>query len=264
MQRCCPKPRPPRNGIKQLVGWFEPRTRRPQSVELWQSNGKREELTLAQQNTGYAEVNLFANQVRVGFGCQTVTAPPPLPTPAASQRTLYVALTAAHDHTWHDGYLVHFAADGQVLSLLTQPGDARLLVPLHPCGYRGVNPHTITMPTTAHYLRLCLRAHIASFCRHHELQGKFTIALDNNSLTAMVCTVLLASLHPISVHNCELTPPWLRLLQNLGVPRVMAKPALAISMLHKLMPPAATIPIAQDINNQATVIPSRAVTAGQP
>ena len=183
--------------------------------------------------------------------------PPPLPV-QAGQRTLHVALAGAHVDVWHDGYLAHCAEDGQVLSLLTVPDSARLFVPQTPSTQQGIEPTAVELPHPAHYRRLCLRAHLASVYRRHRPPGKFILALDDTSLAAMLCVVLLKSLHDIEiVAEKELTPAWVRLLQNLGLRMVQDEPVLTLSALSKLVPASAVRQIAQDINSQAAVIPAK-------
>ena len=117
--------------------------------------------------------------------------------------------------------LPHYSASGQVLSLLTIPGEARLYVPQLPRPQQGLDPAAVALPQSAHYLRLCLRAQLASFCRPHVQQGKLVLALDDTSLPAMLCVVLLSSLHDVTVNTALRPPAWTRLLQNLGVPTVL-------------------------------------------
>ncbi len=255
---------PPSSAPTQLVAWFYPQTCQPSLIERIDGSS-REALAWQQQAPDCVITETSADNLRFSFSCRAVlptlsSIPPPLPV-QMGKRTMHVALAGAHGDVWHDGYLAHCAEDGQVLSLLTAPGRARLFVPQTPSTSPGIEPAAVEFPPAAHYLRLCLRAHLASVCHRHGLRGKFTLALDDAAQAAMLCVVLLKSLHDIEVvaRQEELTPTWLRLLQNLGVRIVQGKPALTLSSLSKLVPAAALRLIAQDINSQAAVIPAKAL-----
>ena len=255
---------PPRCAVTQLVGWFEPETCQPSLVEQIDGHNRKELAWQAQGNDSMA-AEILAGTLLLNFSCQAVlpstsTLPPPLLAPTG-RRTLQVALAAAHNGVWHDGYLAHYTAEGRVLSLSPAPGQARLFVPPTPSTQRGIEPAAVELPPRAHYLRLCLRAQLASVCRLQELQGKFALGLDDTSLAAMVCVVLLSSLQDFEVVTAQaLTPAWGRLLQNLGVRSgKQALPVLAVSALSELVPASALADIAHDINRQAAVIPAKAV-----
>ena len=247
----------------QLIGWFDPKTCQPRLVEQIEGDDSK---ACAWQTLADAcmVTEIISHNLRLSFSCRAVLPalspmPPPLPV-RVGKRTLHVALAGAHSDVWHDGYLAHCAEDGRVLSLLTAPDNACLFVPQAPSTRQGIEPAVVELPQPAHYLRLCLRAHLASACRRHGLQGKFILALDDTALAAMLCLVLLKTLHDIEVVAVkELTPAWVRLLQNLGVRIVQDKPVLTLSSLSKLVPAAAVRQIAQDINRQAAVIPARAL-----
>ena len=251
---------PPHCEVTQLVGWFEPDTLSPQMVEHIDGNNRKK--IAWQKADGCMITEIIASNLQVSFSCRAVLPaqspiPPPLPAPAG-KRSMHVALSGAHGDVWHDGYLAHYAENGQVLSLLTAPDSARLFVPQTPSTQQGIEPDAVELPQPAHYRRLCLRAHLASVCRCHRLQGKFILALDDTSLAAMLCVVLLKSLHDIEiVAEKELTPAWVRLLQNLGMRIVQDEPVLTLSSMSKLVPASAVRQIAQDINSQAAVIPAK-------
>lgn len=246
----------PRSEVTQLVGWFDPRTGSPQIVERIDVGGRREPLAVVERTADCQVVELFRETpLQVCFSCRAAATPPRLPAP--TQRTLYVALAGAHGHVWYDGYLAHLAADGSVLSLLTQPGQARLLLPHTQPDEHGIEPAAVTLPAAAHYLRQCLRAQLAAFCRQRSLQGSIVVAIDDTSLAAMVCVVLLSSLHCIAVTAPALSPAWRRLLQNLGVRWVKDAPMLAVTELVQLTATIKTTMVARDINSQAAVIPAR-------
>ena len=249
--------------VTQLIGWFDPQTCQPRLVERIEGDDRQ---ACAWQTLADAclVTELLAHNLRLSFSCRAVLParspiPPPLPV-QVGKRTLHVALAGAQGEVWHDGYLAHCAEDGRVLSLLTAPDNARLFVPQTPSTLRGIEPAEVELPQPAHYLRLCLRAHLASACPRHCLRDKFILALDDTAQAAMLCVVLLKSLLDIEVVAVqELTPAWVRLLQNLGVRIVQDEPALTLSTLSKLVPAAAARQIAEDINSQAAVIPAKAL-----
>lgn len=252
---------PPACAVAQLIGWFDPQTCQPRLVEQIEGNDRKACAWQALADDCMV-TEILSHDLRVSFSCRAVLpAPSSMPPPLSVQvgkRTLHVALAGAHGDVWHDGYLAHCAEDGQVLSLLTAPDSARLFVPQVPSTVQGIEPAAIELPQPAHYLRLCLRAQLAATCRRHGLQHRLILALDDTAPAAMLCMVLLKSLHDIEVVAVkELTPAWARLLQNLGVRIVEDKPALTLSALSELVPAALTRQIAQDINSQAAVIPAR-------
>ena len=250
--------KPPPCAVTQLVGWFDPETRQPSLIE--QIDGDNRKTLLWRQHADSAMVtDMFSSPWCVSFSCCAVLptplpVPPPLPVPIGV-RTLQVALADAHGKVWHDGYLAHYSDGGDVLSLVSTPGEARLYVPQTPITQRGIELAAVALPQPAHYLRLCLRAQLAAFCRQHE--GKLTLALDDTSLPAMICVVLLSSLRAIAVNAPQFTPAWTRLLQNLGVLTGQNEAMLAVSALSQLVPAAAARQIAQDINSQAAIIPAK-------
>ena len=264
----------------QLIGWFDPVDGTPQCVEqVDQVN--RKELPLWEKTAHSMTVALLQGSLQVCFVCCRATAVPPLFVPTSAQRTLHVALAGEGNGVWHDGYLVHFSAAGQVLSLHTAPGTARLFVPEVPRTQQGIEPDVVALPAEGHYLKLCLRAQLTS--RYGELasgkeqrklesgkeqqelesgkeQRKFTLVIDDTSLRAMVCVVLFSAMYEVAVAAAadELPPAWRRLLQNLGLPCIRGKGALLISELTQLVPnEKATLSMAQDINSQAAVIPAK-------
>ena len=240
------------------MGWFDPETRQPSLIE--QIDGNYRKTLVWQQHAGSAmATDVSAYPGRLSFSCYPVlpttsSVPPPLPVPTGI-RTLQVALAGVHGKVWHDGYLAHYSDEGDILSLVSTPGEARLYVPQTSSTQQGINPAAVTLPQPAHYLRLCLRAQLAAFCRQHE--GKLTLALDDTSLPAMICVVLLSSLRDIVVSASQFTPAWTRLLQNLGVLTGQDEATLAVSTLSQLVPAAAVKLIAQDINRQAAIIPAK-------
>ena len=256
-----PRHSPPDCSVTQLIGWFDPQTCQPCLVEQIEGDDRKACAWQTLADTCLV-TELLAHNLRLSFSCRAVLParspiPPPLPVPVG-KRTLHVALAGAQGEVWHDGYLAHCAEDGRVLSLLTTPDNARLFVAQAPSTLPGIEPAEVELPQPAHYLRLCLRAHLASACRRHGLRGKFILALDDTARAAMLCVVLLKSLHDIEVVAVrELTPAWVRLLQNLGVRIVQDEPVLTLSTLSKLVPAAAVRPIAEDINSQAAVIPAK-------
>lgn len=256
-----PRHIPPRSEVTQLVGWFNPKTCQPSLVEQISGNN-RKTLAWQAQADGSMVTEILAGTLLLSFSCRAVLptalpVPPPLPTPTG-QRTLHVALVGMHNGVWHDGYLAHCDGDGKVLSLLTAPDSARLFVPQTSSTEQGIELAAVALPQPAHYLRLCLRALLAAVCRQQGLKRKFTLALDDTALAAMICVVLLSSLYDFEVVPMRtLTPAWKRLLQNLGVRSGQGMPMLALSSLSKLVPVAAVAQIAQDINSQAAVIPAK-------
>ncbi len=252
-----PRTQSPPCAVPQLVGWFDPVTRRPCLVERVDGGHRQTAVWQTQGESCRAEVGTVG---WVNFSCRAVLpafspVPPPLPV-STNESTLHVALAGAHGEVWHDGYLMHTSERGEVLSLLSTPGEARLYVPQTSRTARGIGSAAVVLPRPAHYLRLCLRAQLAAFCRRYE--GRLTIALDDTSLSAMVCVVLISSWRDIAITASRLTPAWTRLLQNLGVLVRQEEARLAVSALSQFVPAAAVQQIAQDINHQAAVIPAKA------
>ena len=241
--------------VTQLRGWFDPVDGTPKLVEQVEP-GNRNELPLQEKTAASMTVELLQGSLRVCFACCRAAAPPSLPVPTRVQRTLHVTLAGEGNGIWHDGYLVHFSSAGQVLSLHTAPGAARLFVPEVPLTQQGIEPAAVELPTEGHYRKLCLRAQLAS--RYGAERRKFTLVIDDISLRAMVCVVLFSAMHEVAAVAGELPPAWRRLLQNLGVPCIRGKAALLVSELTQLVPDAkATLSMAQDINSQAAVIPAK-------
>ena len=129
----------PRSEVTQIVGWFDPLTLQPSSVEQI-DHVSRHELEWHAHADNCMQTDILASRVRLCFSCRPVSLTPvPLPAPTA-RRTMHVPLAGAHNNVWHDGYLAHYSAAGQVLSLLTDPGEARLYVPQLPRSQQGTDP----------------------------------------------------------------------------------------------------------------------------
>ena len=247
----------PPSEVAQIIGWFDPQDGTAMLVEQVE-HGNRQELAYQVQDDGSMVTEMLASTLRVNFSCRAATAPPPLPVLPSAQRTLCVALAGEGNGVWHDGYLVHFSAAGQVLSLHTAPDTARLFVPEVPLTQQGVEPAMVALPAQGHYLKLCLRAQFAA--RYGVQRRKFTLVIDDPSLRAMVCVVVFSAMYKVEVVTAagELPPAWRRLLQNLGVPCIQGKVVLSVSELTQLVPDEETgLLIAQDINSQAAVIPAK-------
>lgn len=237
---------------------FDAVTRKLRNVDYYTA-GRRQTLPASAYQDGYLlEMPDFASGLVIHSRCQPAREQGNLPI-VPGKRVLCVPATGLIGNIWYDGYLTHLSPQGRVLSLVTHPGRARLSVPANLTLATGMRPAEIVKPERGNYMKLCLRESIACFCGQQGFTSALTIELDDTSLAAAICLLLISSLPKIVVRvaPAKCPPAWKRLLENLGVETSEGNSDkhLPISKLVWFVPPDEMAGIVADINKRGAIIP---------
>lgn len=176
----------------------------------------------------------------------------------------YLPFQGWQDGVWHDGPLVRLNGAGEVLALVTLGGAAQLTTPL--AGGAGVDVHVCHAwleDADGEGAKISLAE--ALLARHGDLKAAELRLGRRDDRDAALC-VLMRVAYPAADLVCRdqnLSPPWRRLLQNLGIlhgrapfPRDPLAP-VPLEALRDVLPAHRIAGLLQALQRISQVIPPR-------